>query len=93
MNNQFLDMDESITIPKDHYVVHCDFDAEEPFCVICPKNEVGDRKILVPKALAYYLTTHFCGSNKMRDLYKRQARNEMRRKLSEILGYEMLQNE
>jgi hypothetical protein len=45
-----------------------------------------ERELLIPPALAYYLTTHFCGSHKMKKLYKRQAVLDLQSKFRDLLG-------
>lgn len=88
-NKEFCDKDETITIPKGHFVCRCDLDAEEPYIQICHKDDVlKETKVLVPKALAYYLTIHFCGSHKMRNLIVEDTKREIRNGLSEILGFD-----
>ena len=79
---------EQLTIPADHSVHGCDLDADEPYCVIRP--DAGDMepetKCKIPFALAYFLRTHFCGSEKMRDLIESNARREIKNAIFDALG-------
>ena len=82
--------DEVLEIPADHFVIRCDLDCEEPYCIILPKDKflVKDEKIVpIPKALAYYLSTHSCGSIKMFNIIleqgKRFVRNTIRHALED----------
>jgi hypothetical protein len=90
--NDFLDCtsdeDEGMVIPKDHFVMRAELDCEEPYCLITTEEaRVFDEvKVLVPKPLAYYLSTHFCGSHRMQRSYFEQGRNAVRREIKEALG-------
>ena len=77
-----------LAIPSGHCVVGCDLDAEEPYCEIVPeKNYTAKRKRLaIPKSLAYYLSTHFCGSERMRANIANQATEAAKSKIREALG-------
>ena len=73
------------------------FDAEEPYIEIANHDACGDRsqekKIPVPKALAYYLAIHYNGSKNMRDNIERQAEHRIQSQVCHALGiYEILES-
>ena len=64
-----------------------DFDCKEPHFIIANKNVMADEvKVPVPESVAYYLKTHWCGSQQMHDTIEEGAIRGMRHKLKEILG-------
>jgi len=75
---------ESLTIPADHIVCDVDLDSSPAFVTITnakndsdiKRHELDEHKVFIPEALAYYLTKHSCGSQKMIDLYKKSGKNE-----------------
>lgn len=80
-------------IPKDHFVVGCDLDAEEPWFEIVhndapvqPRDERGEIRILIPKELALYLNTHWCGSKKMHRTIRENMRREIANAIKDALG-------
>lgn len=83
-DKRVAEFDQMMLIPKGTYVYGCDLDADEPTCSIRESNRAisadTERTVLVPKALAYFLSTHYCGSMKMRkkitDTAKRELRDE-----------------
>lgn len=80
-----------LEIPDGFFVNHVDLDADEPFIeIIDEKKMCGNEKVkvLVPKSLAYYLKTHFCGSQKMHTLIENNARNGLRRSFKDLLEME-----
>ena len=80
----------SLVMPEGHFVERVDLDAEEPYCMIVHKDDVvgEEAKILIPRSLAYYLSTHHNGSNEFRDLLRRDAKNELRAELQSLLKME-----
>jgi len=80
----------SLVMPEGHFVERVDLDAEEPYCtVVSTDNIAGEgKKILIPRSLAYYLSTHHNGSNEFRDLLRRDAKNELRAELQSLLKME-----
>ena len=78
----------SLVVPENHIVCGADFDTDEPYIVVCPENgtAIEDVKIPVPKAMAYYLSTHFCGSDHMRDLIRDHARSDIAKTIKGALG-------
>lgn len=78
------------TIPDGWFVVNVDFDADEPYCTIhstvnYESNEV--QKILIPKSLAYFLSTHFCGSAKMHKLIEDNTRSSIKNTIKSALRW------
>ena len=59
------------------FVSGADFDVEEPYITVCEDLTGDEYKLLVPKSLAYYLSTHFCGSNVMRELIQEHTRADI----------------
>lgn len=81
------DIDENICIPAGWFVYSVCLDAEEPYCIICNSKDVNEEeKIKVPKSLAYYLSTHFCGSQKMHDKLIEDGKRLLRNQIKNILG-------
>ena len=78
-------------IPDGHFVHRVDLDAEEPYCEIVPKDDVfaDPITVLLPKALAYYLRTHWCGSQKMHDPIEGDSRREIRNGIKELLLWDV----
>jgi hypothetical protein len=80
----------ALVIPDAHSVHHVDLDAAEPYCLIRP--DAGDMepetRLLIPPQLAYYLRTHWCGSQKMHDLIERNTRLGIQEAIKEALGIE-----
>ena len=72
----------------DQWIVYgADFDADDPFIVLAHTESINHEiKMPIPKKLAYYLNTHWCGSKKMHDIICKNAQNDMRESLKEILG-------
>lgn len=67
------------------------FDCDKPYISVAdPSKSVFSKseKIEIPESMAYYLRTHWCGSQKMHDLIQKNAKQEIQNKLKEILGVE-----
>jgi hypothetical protein len=78
----------TLTIPDGYAVLKVDLDADIPVIEINkgPYFKEKDKKILeVPRALAYYLTTHHNGSNKFREQIRMDAQNQLRSMLRDLL--------
>ncbi len=84
----FEDIDETMTIPAGHFVNHVDLDCDTPYCKVCRESDMEDmkEKIFIPKALAYYLRTHFCGSNDMHENLIKHGRESCQREIKSALG-------
>jgi len=84
------DMDETMIIPANHFVSGCDLDVEQPFCTLSPLNPpYENKKVLIPKALAHFLMTHWCGSEKLQksieDRAIRLRKHEIEEKFEELM--------
>lgn len=76
----------SFEIPDGWFVCGADFDAEEPYVTIANGDLSGEeRRVPVPKSMAYYLSTHSCGSQKIHDNLIEDGRREVRNKIKAIL--------
>ena len=77
-----------LSIPDGHLVVGCDLDADEPYCQIVPIGSLTDMPDIVPipKELAYYLRTHWCGSKLMHGTIAENARRQIRNQIKAALG-------
>ena len=90
-NTEWQDIGGIIEIPDGWFVHGANFDADEPF-ILMTKNDGRsnsseyEKKVFVPKALAYYLSTHFCGSTKMADRLIEQGKWNVRNKIQDALG-------
>jgi len=81
------DIDDTLTIPADYFVNGCDLDADPPYCIILHKDKwdrKDEKKVLIPKALAYYLSTHSCGSEKFRKAVDESAARNERGEIQEL---------
>ena len=78
----------TIEIPDGWFVTSANFDVEEPYIVIASGQYSSDeeRTIKVPKAMAYYLSTHHCGSNVMREIIEENTRYDIRNQVKMALG-------
>ena len=84
---EWLGLGGVLEIPDGWCVVRADFDVAEPFInIMCMSGACEEKKLLIPKALAYYLGTHFCGSNVMRDLIREHAQREIQNVIKDALG-------
>ena len=73
-------------IGEDWFCYGANFDCDEPHVILCHKDSGEEKKIPVPKQLAYYLRTHWCGSQIMHDLITNNAKKSMSKSLQEIIG-------
>jgi hypothetical protein len=80
--------DQTLVIPSGHFVYRCDFDADEPYLTIVKDGDFVETKVPVPRALAYYLRTHSCGSHNMRTIIEEHAKRQTLRHIKEALGLE-----
>ena len=62
--------DQTLTVPAGACVIGAEFDTEGPYIEYFMADDFNsDRiRVAVPNALAYYLRTHWCGSQHMHDL-------------------------
>ena len=73
-------------IADGYFVTGADFDCEEPFIKVANSECTDEEKMLVPESLAYYLRTHWCGSNKMHDLIRTNAVRDLQSGMRDLLG-------
>ena len=78
-----------LEIPEGWFVSGANFDTDEPTITIyngASFNSSEERKLPVPKSLAYYLSTHNCGSEEMRARIKDNGRRQVQEAIKEALG-------
>jgi hypothetical protein len=75
-----------MTIKEGWFCYGANFDCKEPHIIIADNDCNKEEKILIPETVAYYLRTHFCGSNQMRDTIRDNAISDMQYKFKELLG-------
>lgn len=79
----------SIEIPQGWFVSGANFDVEEPYVEICsntPGSYDEKKKIPFPKPIAYYLSTHFCGSDVMHEIISEGAKYNIQNTIKTALG-------
>ena len=76
----------TFTIPDGYFVYSVDLDADQPKAIICDDKYGEETEILIPKALAFYLTTHFCGSEKMQKTIEDAATKRIQDKFKSLLS-------
>lgn len=77
----------TLIIPDGYIVYNVDLDVEPPTCTIVKEDLTDEHKIEVPRALAYYLTTHHNGSVKFQEAIRVDAQNELRSAFRELLKH------
>lgn len=80
----------TMVIPDGYFVYEVNFDAEEPYCILHNMDLILDKepiKVVIPKSLAYYVTTHFCGSESMEKALKNDAIHECKNKIKDALQW------
>jgi len=80
----------TLTIPEGYCVENVDLDSDVPTCTISKydtENGTTTQILEIPRALAYYLTTHHNGSIKFRDSLRSDAQNTLRSKIKNLLEY------
>jgi hypothetical protein len=81
MKNTFVTID----IPDSLQIYAMEADGDNPHITFIDED-FSEIKIDMPKQLAYYLTTHFCGSTKMRRNLIDKGAGETRAAIREALG-------
>jgi hypothetical protein len=83
----YKEKNQPMQIDEDYYCYNVNLDCDDPFATLCHKDDCAiEETIKIPHQLAYYLTTHWCGSQKMHDLIEKNAIRSIQSKLKEILG-------
>jgi len=72
-NSDWQEMGGTLKIPDGSFVNHANFDIVEPYISIIDEQGV-ESMLIIPKALAYYLSVHHCGSNYMKESYIESGR-------------------
>jgi len=78
--------DNILQIEDGWFVYGADFDCDEPYIVLANNDTNEEKRVNVPEQLAYYLRTHWCGSQRMHDLIYDKGVNSTRYKIKEALG-------
>jgi hypothetical protein len=73
---------------KEWFGTFADFDCPEPYMEFSNTNSSIEKRILIPESIAYYLRTHWCGSQKMHDLIETNVQNNIRYQIKDALGME-----
>ena len=77
-----------MTIGEDWYCYSVDFDHDKPYVIVCSNDNSEEEKIPIPKQLAHYLKTHWCGSQIIHDKIADKARARLQQELRDLLGIE-----
>lgn len=76
----------NLDIPDGFFVYDLRVDDADPIVEIINDETGEERTLKVPRALAYYLRTHDCGSALMRQKIEENAIRKMQKNLRHILG-------
>jgi hypothetical protein len=74
-----------VDIPKGWFVYYVDLECAEPYAVVCPKENSGEypigyeEMVSIPKPLAYFLVTHWAGTDALKKMHRRELANEIKR--------------
>lgn len=89
MKESISENTETLIIPKGFFVSFADFDSENPYIEL--KNDdpikIETFKVSVPSALAYYLSTNYCGSQKMERSLISKGENNMKIRIKKIFDW------
>jgi len=86
MGDEKITEHKSMTIKEGWFCYGANFDCEKPYITVAHNDTNEEEKILIPETVAYYLRTHYCGSETMRNMIREHAILDMQHKLKEILG-------
>jgi len=74
-------------IPDGWFVTRVKLDCDKPHIAIAQNGiHLPEKYIRVPKALAYYLRRHDCGSKEMRETIREGGKREVRKAIKVALG-------
>lgn len=76
----------SIEIPAGWFVCGANFDVAEPYVEISSRDCSHRVKVPFPKPLAYYLSTHWCGSDCMHELIEEDAKRKVQGAIKLAIG-------
>lgn len=81
--------------PEKHWFIYCcDLDCDKPYCeAYTDLSSSEPTYFAIPQPLAHYLSTHYCGSQKMYDQIAEQARAKIIGDLFRALGVEGILHE
>ena len=79
-----------LNIPEGWFVYRVDLDFHEPYCIIADsqKSDAEKKRLAIPKPLAYFLSTHFCGSDNMKRAIQKETIKDVRNKLKNVLFWD-----
>lgn len=83
---EWQDQGGSLIIPDGWFVFGADFDCDEPYITITKGSPNSEKKLSVPKALAYYLSMHFCGSKSMHNSLIKTGKYTAHKEIRSALG-------
>jgi len=83
-----IEIKEFSELCKGRFCNKVDFDAEKPYIVLGNNDMTEEIRVLIPETMAYYLRTHWCGSQKMHDGIENNTRIDVRNAVKKALGIE-----
>lgn len=84
--HEWQELGGSIEIPVGWFVCGAFFDVDEPYVEISDKDCSQTVKLPFPKPLAYFLSTHWCGSECMHELIGDGAVRGLQNTIKDALG-------
>ncbi len=70
-------------IPNNCAVMAVHLDGYEPYAIVCEKDGImREENYSIPYALAYFLRTHWSGTEELKILHRRELANEIKRLLA-----------
>jgi len=76
----------TFSIPDGWFVHKVDLDDHQPHAMITNQETMEEDKILIPKSLAYFLVTHFCGSESMQNKIAEDTKRSIGNIIKEALA-------
>ena len=73
-------------LPDGWFITEVNLDAKEPYAIMANFHSNTTRTKYIPKSLAYFLSTHFCGSKMMRNVIREDMRREIKNTIKEAMG-------
>ena len=73
-------------IDENWFCCGANFDDEKPYITVYNNEDNSEEKIPIPEQLAYYLRTHWCGSEIMHKRIVKSTKETIREELKNILG-------
>lgn len=75
-----------LKLPDGWFVYRMNCDLPEPYICICNEDTAEEREMPVSKALAYFLSTHDCGSEAMKQNLSDFAKRKIQNDIKDVLG-------